>query len=97
MTFQQLQYILDIRKTGSFSKTAKNFYVSQASISQAVNSLEQELGVEIFQRNWNGVVPTQQGALVLEEAGSICDHHRRLLESPPSAAHCRHTFRSPLP
>ena len=78
MTFQQLEYILEIRRTGSISQTAKNFYVSQASISRAVNALERELGVQIFHRSWNGVLPTQQGIAVLEEANRICESLRRM-------------------
>ena len=80
MTFQQLEYILEIRRTGSISQAAKKFYVSQASISRAVNALERELGVQIFHRSWNGVQPTEQGCAVLEEANRICESWRRMSE-----------------
>ena len=76
MTFQQLQYIIEIQNTGSFSQAARNFYVSQASISQAVTALEKELGVQIFQRSWNGVQPTQQGVEVLKHANRIYESYR---------------------
>lgn len=78
MTFQQLQYIVEIYRTGSFSKTAQTFYVTQASISRAVNALEAELGFQIFYRKWNGVVPTRKGRMVLEEANRILISCRRI-------------------
>lgn len=80
MTIQQLQYILEVERTGSISQAAKNFYVSQSSVSNAISALESELGLPIFSRSWQGVAPTRQGLAVLEDAKHICEHHRRILK-----------------
>lgn len=79
MTIQQLQYILEVERTRSVSQAAKNFYVSQSSVSNAISALENELGFSIFTRNWQGAVPTENGLAVLEDAKHICEHHRRIL------------------
>lgn len=79
MTIQQLQYILEVERTGSVSQAAKNFYVSQSSVSNAISALENELGFPIFTRTWQGTVPTENGRAVLEDARHICEHHRRIL------------------
>lgn len=79
MTIQQLQYILEVERTRSVSRAAKNFYVSQSSVSNAISALENELGFPIFTRNWQGAVPTENGLAVLEDAKHICEHHRRIL------------------
>ena len=79
MTIQQLQYILEVERTDSVSQAAKNFYVSQSSVSNAVSALENELGFPIFARTWQGTVPTEDGLAVLEDARHICEHHRRIL------------------
>lgn len=79
MTIQQLQYILEVERTGSVSQAAKNFYVSQSSVSNAISALENELGFPIFARTWQGTVPTENGLAVLEDARHICEHHRRIL------------------
>ena len=79
MTIQQLQYILEVERTRSVSQAAKNFYVSQSSVSNAISALENELGFSIFTRNWQGAVPTENGLAVLEDARHICEHHRRIL------------------
>ena len=79
MTIQQLQYILEVERTGSVSQAAKNYYVSQSSVSNAISALESELGFPIFTRTWQGTVPTENGRAVLEDAKHICEHHRRIL------------------
>ena len=42
MTFQQLQYLLEVNRTGSFTTAAKNLFVTQSSVSNAITSLEKE-------------------------------------------------------
>lgn len=76
MTIQQLQYVLEVKRAGSITKAAKNLFVTQSSVSCAIAALEKELGIHIFQRSWQGVIPTDDGRRVLEHAQSICDHHR---------------------
>lgn len=71
MTFKQLTYIIEVNKTSSFSKAAKNLFVSQSVISLAVKELEKELGFKIFIRTSKKVETTKKGLLVLNEAKSI--------------------------
>lgn len=76
MTIQQLQYILEVKRSGSITRAAKNLFVTQSSVSCAIAALEKELDVRIFKRSWQGVIPTEDGRKVLEHAQSICEHHR---------------------
>ncbi len=62
MTIQQCKYILEIVKQGSFNEAAKSMFVAQTSISSAVKSLEEELGIKIFERSNKGVFLTDEGA-----------------------------------
>ena len=75
MTFQQLEYLLEVHHTASISKAAKRLYVSPSAISIAINSLEEELGYPIFVRSAQGVFPTPKGKLVIEYAGRISENH----------------------
>ena len=45
MTFQQLEYIVEISKCGSINKAAQKLFLSQSGISTAVRELENELGI----------------------------------------------------
>ena len=68
---EYLRYALEVEKTGSFTEAAVNLYVEQASLNQAVKSLEVTSGAPIFKRTPKGVVPTQQGRVFLKYAQNI--------------------------
>lgn len=78
MTFQQLQYLLQVGQSGSISQAAKSLFVSQPSVSVAISALEEELGFPIFNRTQRGLSPTPEGILVLEYAQRICSTHALL-------------------
>ena len=78
MTIQQLTYLLEVYKTGSFSAAAKNLIISQSAVSNAVLSLEKEIGAQIFTRGQNGLTVTVQGEDVIHHAKRICDSAQHL-------------------
>ena len=57
MTIQQLQYILEVNRTRSITQAAKNLYVTQAGISSAISSLEDELGFRSSPAAGRGLCP----------------------------------------
>ncbi len=71
MTIQQCRYILEIVKQGSFNEAAKAMFVAQTSISGAVKSLEEELGIKIFERSNKGVFLTDDGAELVRYAKQL--------------------------
>ena len=84
MTFQQLEYILEVSKTGSVSRAAENLFVSRSSISSSITSLENELGYPIFVRTQQGLIPSSTGKQFLRYADRICQTQRLMtsLEQP---------------
>ncbi len=79
MTFPQLQYLLEIHRTGSVTQAAKNLFVTQSSVSIALSALEKELGFPIFIRSKKGLTPTPRGATIIEHATHICESHQLML------------------
>lgn len=75
MTIQQCKYILKIAQCGSFSEAAKQLFVAQSSISVSVKTLEQELGIRIFERCGNGVYLTDDGAEFARYARQIVEQY----------------------
>lgn len=61
---------LEVAKTGSFSKGAKNLYMTQPAVSQAINQLERELDIRLFTRTPRGVVLTNEGQILFEYINS---------------------------
>lgn len=52
----------------SFSKAAKNLYISQSAISQTITALEKELDTTLFVRHAKGVALTKEGQLLYEQS-----------------------------
>lgn len=73
MRLEQLVYIKEIERQQSISKAAQKLFISQPSLSIALNNLEQELAVPIFVRSKQGVTPTLIGQVVLNKVGEILD------------------------
>lgn len=76
MRLEQLQQIIEIEKHQSISKAAKALFMAQSSLSGSINSLEDEIGVRLFERNSGGVVPTPEGRDILQlarQALESCD------------------------
>lgn len=84
MTFQQLQYLLEVSKSGSVSSAAKKLYLSPSSVSVAVSALEEEFGYPIFVRHQKGLVPTPQGEKVLDYAKRILDICKQMDKIEPA-------------
>ena len=80
MTFQQLQYLQEVSRTGSISGAAKSLFLAQSSVSASISNLEEELGYPIFIRGKKGVIPTVQGAEVIEQAARILQSYRTMTE-----------------
>lgn len=68
---KQIIYALAIEKTLHFKKAAELCNVSQSALSTAMNEMEKQLGLTIFERNNKQVLVTSQGALILEKAKRI--------------------------
>src|SRR6201982_3325580 len=68
---QELSVFVRAAETGSFSKTAREFSLSQPSVSRMVSSLETRLGVKLLLRTTRRVTPTDAGAGFLERTRRV--------------------------
>ena len=80
MDFKQLQYVLKIAEVGSFTKAAKELYVSQPSLSSFISKLEEELGGQIFNRTTSPITLTYVGELYVEAAEEILKTYQNMKE-----------------
>jgi LysR family hydrogen peroxide-inducible transcriptional activator len=55
MEMQQLRYVVAVARTGNFSRAAEQCHVSQPSLSQQIQKLEEELGGRLFDRMKRGM------------------------------------------
>lgn len=71
ISLKQLHYALAIEKTLHFKKAAEACNVSQSALSTAINELEKQLDVTIFERNNKQVLITNDGQLILNKAKKV--------------------------
>ena len=71
MNLQQLEYVVAVDKHRHFSNAAENCFVTQATLSMMIKKLEEELGITIFDRSKQPVVPTEAGKILIEQARSV--------------------------
>lgn len=79
MKLEQLQQIIEISKTGSFSQAARNLYISQPNLSHSVKQLEAELGRSIFERTTTGILPTEFGMNFISYAITLENQYKDFL------------------
>lgn len=73
MNLEQLEYLVEVARTGSISTTAHNLHVSQSAISKSILRLEQDLGVTLFTRSRTGAIPTSVGKQLVSKAEEIIE------------------------
>ncbi len=71
MNLQQLEYIIAVDKHRHFAKAAEKTFVTQPTLSMMIQKLEEELGIKIFDRTKQPVVPTKEGEEVISRAKQI--------------------------
>ncbi len=80
MTLSQLDYIVAVDTYRHFATAAQNCHVTQPTLSMQIQKLENELGVLVFDRSRQPVVPTETGGLILAQARDVLRAARRIPE-----------------
>lgn len=80
MTLQQLEYLIALDKHKRFAKAAEACNVTQPTLSTMIQRLEEELGVILFDRSRQPVVPTAIGLRLIEQAKRILSEAGKIPE-----------------
>lgn len=78
MNMKQLKYVLILAKEGSFSRAADILNISQPSLSQYIKKIENDLGVELFDRVNGHVRLTSAGEVYVESGRKILDMEHQM-------------------
>lgn len=73
MDLRRLEAFCKVYELRSFSKAGKDLYLSQPTISAHISTLEEELGVQLFDRLGRAIMPTQAGEVLYKNARDIYD------------------------
>ncbi|SEP80559.1 transcriptional regulator, LysR family [Faunimonas pinastri] len=68
MDWDKLRIFHAAAQAGSFTRAGDALNMSQSAVSRQVSALEQELGTPLFHRHARGLIPTEQGELLMRAA-----------------------------
>lgn len=81
MTLNELRYIVALTRARHFGRAAEAAFISQPTLSVAVKKLEDELGVQLFERTRQEVMPTPVGERIAEQAQQVLEGVQRIRET----------------
>src|SRR3990167_806143 len=73
MDLRKLRHAVFVADWGNFTTAAARLHLSQPALSRSIQTLEDELGLKLFERVAAGVVTTVAGAAVIEEARGLLE------------------------
>jgi len=73
MDLNQLRSFAEVAATGHVTRAAERLHLSQPAVSGHIKTLEEDLGVALFERTGSGVTLTRAGKLLLEDAEKVLD------------------------
>src|SRR5690606_23846826 len=80
MTLTELKYIVAVARERHFGRTAEACFVSQPTLSVAIKKLEEELGVQLFERGGTEVSVTPIGMQIVEQAQRVLEQTHSIRE-----------------
>lgn len=80
MTLNELRYIVAVSQERNFRRAAERVYISQPALSLAIQKLEEELSVQIFERSRVAVSVTPIGELIVAQAQRVLEEAAQIKE-----------------
>ncbi len=81
----QLDTFICVVEAGSFSKAADKLYISPPAVIKQINSLENNLGVQLFARTHRGLVVTAAGESLYQDAKYMVNYSKEAIERAKEA------------
>ena len=73
MTLKQLNYVVTVAETGNITEAAKKLFIAQPSLTSAIQEIEKEFNINLFNR-------TKRGISITTEGSEFLGYARQLLE-----------------
>jgi LysR family hydrogen peroxide-inducible transcriptional activator len=80
MTLNELRFIVAVAQERNFRRAAEKSFISQPALSLAIQKLEDELGLKIFERGKNDVTLTPVGTAIVEQAQRVLEEAELIRE-----------------
>jgi LysR family hydrogen peroxide-inducible transcriptional activator len=80
MTLNELRFIVAVAQERNFRRAAEKAFISQPALSLAIQKLEEDLGIKIFERGKSEVSITPVGSAIVEQAQRVLEEAERIRE-----------------
>ncbi len=78
MTITQLKYVLAVAEYQNFTTASEHCFVTQPTLSMQIHKLEEELNVQLFNRNKKPIELTDVGVKIVAQAKTIVNESSRI-------------------
>lgn len=82
-----LKTFIQAADSGSFLKAAEHLYISSTAVTKQINLLEEHLGLKLFTRSNQGLILTESGRLIYDEAKKIIRQSDSVLKKARELEH----------
>lgn len=89
MELRHLRYFVTVAKEQSFTKAAEKLFTAQPSLSQQIKDLEQEVGVQLFERSARKVLLTDEGQAFLKYAEQALENAKQAIAAARHVAQAK--------
>lgn len=97
MTIQQMRYYLTVCQLQNVTRAAEKLHIAQSTLSQAMQTLEKETGLNLFQHVGRNIIVTQEGQKLLKKVQELLLVIDRFDEDVAELAKSRNHVRLALP
>jgi DNA-binding transcriptional LysR family regulator len=81
MELRHLRYFTAVADSGGIGRASRMLNISQSAVSETIRDLENELGVDLFERSNRRIRPTAAGMLFLDDAKATLASASRAIEN----------------
>ena len=78
MTLNELRYIVAVAQEKNFGRAAQRCFISQPALSVAIQKLEEELQIQLFERGKSEITVTPVGERIVEQAQKVLEEAARI-------------------
>jgi DNA-binding transcriptional LysR family regulator len=86
MELRQLRYFVAVAEELNFTKAAQKLRVAQPALSRQIRQLEEEMGVELFERGRTGARLTKGGRAFLPEARAVLNQTAKAVRAAQTSS-----------
>ena len=87
ISVKNAEIVMAILRSGNFTSAAKNMFISQPALSQAVRKIEKKLGAPIFYRNTEPITLTEAGQVYIDALKRVMAINTRLINNISEILH----------